>query len=126
LLYHGNLEEESQESRMLVIEDAHLEKLNLFADWYGLQPLFAHVVCLAKDSTIQTFIMPIDFFKKLPQVEHGYTLRFQKREDVARLAKEPSLLHAHFREAELRDSNFGLEGGYDGLWKIEIIGIVRD
>jgi len=99
--------EDSQESRMLVTEETHLEKLNVFADLYGLQPLFAHVVSLAREGTIQSFIMPVDFIKSLRRVKYGHSLRFQKREDVARLVQEPALLYAHFREVEIRDSDFG-------------------
>lgn len=67
------------ESRGIVIESAHLDKLQYFADRFQLESVFAHVVSIADDSEIHLFMLRVaDIKNHLDKVKHGYSLRFSK------------------------------------------------
>ena len=70
----------SVESRGIVIEDDHLEKLDRFARRFNLEPVFAHAVCIADDRIIHLFMLRVaDIRTSFEKVKHGYRLRFSQR-----------------------------------------------
>ena len=70
----------SKESRMVVISSDHLEKLEVFSQQFGMQSIFAQLICLADDTTIHLFMLRSsripDVFDK---VKHGYSLKFSSK-----------------------------------------------
>jgi len=70
----------SSESLMTVVEFSALEKLQYFAEQFGMEPVFAQVVCLAGDHTIHLFMLRTsDIPTILAKVQHGYSTRFSKK-----------------------------------------------
>ncbi|KAA1258945.1 hypothetical protein LF1_14690 [Rubripirellula obstinata] len=70
----------SVESRGVVFEFSHLNKLEHFAQRFDLDPVLALAVCMADDGTIHLFIMRVaDIRLKLKAVKHGYRFQFSKK-----------------------------------------------
>ncbi len=69
---HGSIE-----TRGIVIEFGHLEKLEHFAKRFDLDPVFAHAVCISDDHAIHLFMLRVaDIREKLKVVKHGYRFNF--------------------------------------------------
>ena len=67
----------SVESRGMVFEYAHLEKLKFFAKRFDLDPVLAHVVCIADDNVIHLFMLRVaDIELHLKPVKHGHRFQF--------------------------------------------------
>jgi len=67
----------SKESQVFVVEKDHLAKLEHFAAQFGMLPVFALVISLVDEHMIHLLIMPVaDLKKSLPEVKHGYSVRF--------------------------------------------------
>lgn len=67
----------SVESRGVVFEFGHLEKLEHFARRFDLDPVLAHAVCIADDRIIHLFMLRVsDIRTELTSVKHGYRFRF--------------------------------------------------
>jgi len=70
----------SIESRGVVFEYSHLDKLDYFARRFDLDPVMAHAVCMADDKYIHLFILRVvDIRAKLKQVKHGYSFQFTQK-----------------------------------------------
>jgi len=71
----------SSESRMVLIGDEHIEKLEHFAKRFGcFDPVFAHVVCIADENIIRLFMVRVkDVKQSLDKVKNGYSFRFSKK-----------------------------------------------
>ena len=75
-LYRGG----TVETRGSVIEYEHIQKLEHFANRFGLEAVFAHVVCIADDNTIHLFMLRVvDIKQYLDRVGHGFRLRFGEK-----------------------------------------------
>ena len=73
--------EDSKESRGMVIEKDHIEKLKVFADRFKLEPVFANVVSIIDDNKIRLFMLRVaDIEKHLLKVKHGYSLQFSNKQ----------------------------------------------
>ena len=69
--------EGSVESRGVVFEFGHLDKLKHFAQRFDLDPVMAHAVCIADDQIIHLFILRVaDICAELKAVKHGYRFLF--------------------------------------------------
>ena len=67
----------SKESRMVTIEHSDLKKLQVFADRFGMSPVFAQVVSVVDDKIIHMFIFKVASLESvLPLNENGHSLRF--------------------------------------------------
>lgn len=67
----------SKESRGFVAEELHLNKLEHFAEQFGMVPLFALLLCLADEKAIHLMIARAEDIRKgLRKVKHGYAFRF--------------------------------------------------
>jgi Holliday junction resolvase len=67
----------SIETRGIVIEFDHVEKLEHFATRFQLQSVFAHVVSIADDRAIHLFMLRVaDIKANLDKGQHGYRFRF--------------------------------------------------
>lgn len=93
--------EGSKESRAFVIENTHLEKLEHFANLFGLKSIYAQVVCLADEKKIYICALTMDFIEGLDVGKYGYCLRMQKKTDLDRLSKE-AFLYACLHEEQMR------------------------
>jgi Holliday junction resolvase len=70
----------STESRMMVFEFSALDKLQNFAQQFGMDPVFAQVVCLADDRIIHLFMIRVEEIPQvLPKVGNGYSIRFSNK-----------------------------------------------
>ena len=70
----------SVESRGIVFEFCHLEKLEYFAKRFDLDPVMAHAVCISDDHDIHLFILRVaDIHDKLNKVKHGYSFQFSPK-----------------------------------------------
>jgi len=77
----------STESRGMVFEFDHLEKLKFFADRFGLDPVLAHAVCIADDSIIHLFVIRVaDIEANLKKVKHGHRFQFSQKHLGATIA----------------------------------------
>lgn len=73
--------EGSKESRMAVFEYSHIEKLEHFAKRFALEPVLAHVACIADEKIIYLFILRVSDMKEhLDQVKFGYSFRFSAKQ----------------------------------------------
>jgi len=69
--------EGSVESRGIVFGFGHLDKLEHFAQRFGLEPVMAQAVCITDDRIIHLFVMrAADIRAELKSVKHGYRFRF--------------------------------------------------
>lgn len=69
---HGSIE-----TRGIVIDFDHLEKLEHFAKRFDLDSVFAHAVCISDDHAIHLFMLRVaDIREKLRVVKHGYRFNF--------------------------------------------------
>jgi len=69
----------SRESRAFVVDKRHLDKLEYFAQQFGMCPMFALVVCIADENAIHLMMSRAeDIQQRLPEVKHGYAFRFAK------------------------------------------------
>lgn len=75
-------------SRVFIVDKAHIQKLKNFSDQFGMVPVFALLVCLSDEHLIHLIIMPVDELKKyLPEVKHGYSIRFSTEQRKELIAK---------------------------------------
>ena len=74
----------SKESRVVVVEDDHIKRLEGFSKQFGMIPVFAQVICIADEKVIHLFMMSVSKIRNvLPRTAHGYSLRFgKKRSDI--------------------------------------------
>lgn len=96
----------SKESKVFVVEKSHLEKLEYFADKFGMQPVFALVISLIDESMIHLLMMPVeDIRKSLPEVEHGYSVRFtpSKRDE---LMTKPFVDYSYWKKEKIGNRDF--------------------
>jgi Holliday junction resolvase len=71
--------EGTTETRGLVIKHEHLDKLEKFSERFGLEPVFAHAVCIADEKKIHLFMLRVSEIKRnLDEVAHGFRLRFSR------------------------------------------------
>jgi len=72
--------EGSIESRVVVFEYSHLEKLKHFAARFDLDPVLAHAVCISDDSIIHLFIIRVSEIEaNLNKVKHGFSFQFSPK-----------------------------------------------
>lgn len=75
-----NRSTDTKESDMVVIESANLAKLKYFSNQFGMQPVFAQVVCHAKTNAIHLFTIRVeDIENNMKRAQHGYSLSFGAR-----------------------------------------------
>jgi len=97
----------SRESRVTVIEYAHLRKLSVFAERFAMVPLLAQVVSLADDGIIHLFIFAAHQIASiLPAVKDGYSLRFGPRHAEA-LSRNSCVDYSCWREELVFGTWFG-------------------
>jgi hypothetical protein len=71
---------DTQESRMVLILSSHLEKLKYFSQQFGMEPVFAQVICEAKNNMIHLFVIKVaDIESNMKKALHGYSLSFGPR-----------------------------------------------
>ena len=69
----------SKESQVFVVEKGHLEKLEHFADQFGMHAFFALLVVLEDERMMHLWIMPVaDLKENLEEVKHGYSVKFAR------------------------------------------------
>ncbi len=62
---------------MMVAEYSGLEKLKNFSKQFGMEPLFAQVICIADDQAIHLFMFRVGHMEQiLPKVKNGLSIRF--------------------------------------------------
>ena len=72
-----NRNTETKESNMVVISAEHLEKLKFFSKQFGMQPIFAQVICHSKNNIIHLFMISVsDIETHMKKAQHGYSLSF--------------------------------------------------
>lgn len=70
----------SKESKVFVIENSYLDKLEYFSQQFGMTPIFALVVNIVDEQKIHLLMMKVDNIKStLPEVTHGFTIRFSEK-----------------------------------------------
>jgi Holliday junction resolvase len=70
----------SVESRGVVVEEDHLQKLEHFAQRFNLDPVVALAACIADERVIHLFMVRVEDIRgQFEKVKFGYTLRFSKR-----------------------------------------------
>lgn len=95
----------SRESLGFVVERGHIQKLENFADQFGMVPVFALLVCLSDEHLIHLIIMPVDELKKnLPEVKHGYSIRFSTERRKELIAK-PFVDYSCWKEESIGDKD---------------------
>lgn len=95
----------SKESLVFVVEKAHIQKLEYFANQFGMVPLFALLVCLSDEHLIHLIIMPVGELKKnLPEVKHGYSIRFSTGQREELIAK-PFVDYSCWKEEKTGDKD---------------------
>jgi len=79
---------DSKESQAFVVEKDHLAKLERFAAQFGMLPVFALLISLVDERMMHLLIMPVAELKKsLPEVKHGYSIRFTPTKRSELMAK---------------------------------------
>ena len=98
--------EGSKESRVFVIEEDHLSKLEHFASRFGMSSVFALVVSLVDERMMHLLIMPVKDLKNgLPKVRHGYSLRFTQVKRAELLSK-PFIDYSCWKEDRIGGKDF--------------------
>ena len=96
----------SKESQVFVVEKHHIAKLENFAAQFGMVPIFALLVSLADEHMIHLVIMPVAELKNnLPEVEHGYSIRFTPKKRSELMAK-PFVDYSYWKEEKIGDKDF--------------------
>ncbi len=99
----------SVESRGMVFEFSHLEKLEHFANRFDLDPVLAHVVCIADDNIIHLFILRVaDIRSKLKAVKHGHRFQFGPKHLDATIAL-PYVDYSCWANEHIDDQLFGVQ-----------------
>jgi len=105
LFRHG-----SNESRMVVIEEDHLDKVKQFASQFGMQALFAQVICMAEACAIHVFIFEVSGIQELfPKVRHGFALSFGDKH-LDQLIVNPGIDYSSWREETIGTYDFDVHG----------------
>jgi hypothetical protein len=69
----------SKESLDFQAEYQHLKKVEYFASQFGMEPMFALVICIADESAIHLLLCKVkDIRNHLPKAQHGFSFRFSK------------------------------------------------
>lgn len=77
----------SVESRGMVFEYSHLEKLKHFGARFNLDPVLAFAVCIADDNVIHLFVIRVeDIELRLKKVKHGHRFQFGSKHLDATIA----------------------------------------
>jgi len=72
--------ENSKESRMYNIANAHLEKLNYFSKIFELEPLFSLLVCLSDKKMLVLFTVRASDIKSIcKKTKDGYSFNFSDK-----------------------------------------------
>ena len=96
----------SKESQVFVVEKDHLEKLERFAAQFGMRPVFALVISLVDEGMIHLLIMPVeDVRKSLPEVTHGYSVRFTPAKRSELMARS-FVDYSCWKEERIGDKDF--------------------
>lgn len=70
----------SKESKMVTIEDSHIEKLEEFSKLFGLKSIFSLVVCLSDLKKIYVIIIPVNKIHSiLKKTKNGYSIGFNEK-----------------------------------------------
>ena len=70
----------SKESLAFVVDHEHIAKLKHFAEQFGMEPVFAQVLCLTDENTIHLIMVPVEkLLKEFPKVKLGYRYSFAKK-----------------------------------------------
>ena len=65
---------------MVVIADDNISKLKFFSEQFGMEPVFAQVVCHSKTNSIHLFMIRVaDIEANMKKAQHGYSLSFGSR-----------------------------------------------
>jgi hypothetical protein len=68
---------ESQEGLAFMVEHDHVAKLEFFANRFGMDAVFAQVLCLTAEDAIHLIMMRVDEVKKnLREVQDGFAFSF--------------------------------------------------
>jgi len=98
--------EGSKESLVFVVEKSHLEKLENFAEQFGMLPIYALTVCLADKRIIQLIMMRVSDLKEtLPEVKHGYSLRLSEK-SLSELLKNPKFDYSCWKDETIGQYDF--------------------
>lgn len=96
----------SKESLAFQAEYQHLDKLDHFANQFGMIPIFALVICIADEYAIHLLLARAkDIRNELPKVKHGHAFRFAKstRED---LLEKPFIDHSSWADETIGQMDF--------------------
>lgn len=98
--------EGSKESRMVVVEDKHIKKLEYFSKQFGLISLFAQVICIADEKLIHLFTIPVSKISDiLPKTKHGYSLKFGKKK-IYELVNNNDVDYSVWKDENIGDKEF--------------------
>jgi len=79
---------DSKESQVFVVEKDHLQSWNASPPSFGMLPVFALLISLVDERMMNLLIMPVAELKKsLPEVKHGYSIRFTPTKRSELMAK---------------------------------------
>jgi len=96
----------SKESRMVVVKDTHIKKLENFSEQFGMAPVFAQVICIADEKAIHLFVIPISKIHNiLLKVKHGYGLRFGKGR-IGELLQNGNVDYSSWKNEEIGSKDF--------------------
>src|SRR5690554_3089257 len=71
---------ESRETKGTVFTYDHIEKVEFFANRFGMIPALVHIVAINDDNTIHVFLMKTEDMKNnFDKVQHGLRIRFSKK-----------------------------------------------
>ncbi len=96
----------SKESLAFVVEKQHLNKLEYFAQQFGMIPLFALTICIADETGIHLLMSRTDHIREqLPEVKHGYALRFAKT-TRQKLFEQPFIDYSLWAQETIGEKDF--------------------
>jgi len=96
----------SKESLAFQAEYQHLDKLDRFANQFGMVPMFALVICIADEDAIHLLLARAEDIRTgLPKVKHGYAFRFAKS-TRANLTENPFIDHSSWADETIGEMDF--------------------
>jgi Holliday junction resolvase len=96
----------SKESQVFVVEKDHLAKLEHFATQFGMLLVFALLISLIDECMMHLLIMPVaDLKKSLPEVKHGYSIRFTPAKRSELMARS-FVDYSCWKEEKIGDKDF--------------------
>jgi Holliday junction resolvase len=97
----------SKESHMVVAESSNIKKLLNFSEQFGMEPIFAQVICIADAQVIHLFMFRVnDISKSLPKVKNGFSIRFGGK-NISKLIQDSSIDYSFWKEEKIGTFDFG-------------------